>query len=110
MKTNPFLVSGYISPEYFCDRENESAKVISALTNDRNLTLIDCYGRKHKVTCECYKSKKIYYAEENSDVQTSLFDIETEQEEVLKRNFKFAVYSYVLGKTREKILDELKKI
>lgn len=40
MKTNPFLVSGYISPEYFCDRENESAKVISALTNDRNLTLI----------------------------------------------------------------------
>lgn len=51
-----------------------------------------------------------FYAEENSDVQTSLFDIETEQEEVLKRNFKFAVYSYVLGKTREKILDELKKI
>ena len=51
-----------------------------------------------------------FYAEENSEVQTSLFDIETEQEEVLKRNFKFAVYSYVLGKTREKILDELKKI
>lgn len=51
-----------------------------------------------------------FYAEENSDVQTSLFDIETEQEEVLKRNFKFAVYSYVLGRTREKILDELKKI
>ena len=51
-----------------------------------------------------------FYAEENSEVQTSLFDIETEQEEVLKRNFKFAVYSYVLGRTREKILDELKKI
>ena len=51
-----------------------------------------------------------FYAEENSDVQTSLFDIETEQEEVLKRNFKFAVYSYVLGRTREKILDKLKKI
>ena len=51
-----------------------------------------------------------FYAEENSEVQTSLFDIETEQEEVLKRNFKFAVYSYVLGKTREKILDKLKKI
>ena len=51
-----------------------------------------------------------FYAEENSEVQTSLFDIETEQEEVLKRNFKFAVYSYVLGRTREKILDKLKKI
>ncbi len=40
MISNPFLVSGYIAPEYFCDREDESAKVISALTNDRNLTLI----------------------------------------------------------------------
>ena len=37
---NPFLLSGYISEEYFCDREQETAKVISALNNGRNITLI----------------------------------------------------------------------
>ncbi len=37
---NPFLVYGYYSPEYFCDREQETEKMISALRNERNLTLI----------------------------------------------------------------------
>lgn len=37
---NPFLVYGYASPEYFCDRETETDKIVSALKNDRNLTLI----------------------------------------------------------------------
>lgn len=37
---NPFLVYGYNSPEYFCDREKETEKMISALKNERNLTLI----------------------------------------------------------------------
>jgi AAA+ ATPase superfamily predicted ATPase len=43
MKTpleNPFLDQGYESPRYFCDRENETAEMISALKNGRNLTLI----------------------------------------------------------------------
>lgn len=40
MISNPFLISGYHSPDYFCDREEESKKIISALNNDRNLTLI----------------------------------------------------------------------
>lgn len=37
---NPFLLTGYVSPDYFCDREQESQKLISALRNGRNLTLI----------------------------------------------------------------------
>jgi AAA+ ATPase superfamily predicted ATPase len=37
---NPFLVTGYYSPEYFCDRKTETAKIISALENDRNISLI----------------------------------------------------------------------
>lgn len=37
---NPFLITGYISPDYFCDRETETAKIISALKNDRNISLI----------------------------------------------------------------------
>lgn len=38
--TNPFLIAGYHSPKYFCDREKETEKIISALKNGRNLTLI----------------------------------------------------------------------
>jgi AAA+ ATPase superfamily predicted ATPase len=37
---NPFLVAGYVSPNYFCDREKETAKIVSALHNDRNISLI----------------------------------------------------------------------
>ena len=37
---NPFLLTGYISLEYFCDREHETQKLISALHNGRNVTLI----------------------------------------------------------------------
>ena len=36
---NPFIVSGYVSPEYFCDREKETEKIISAISSGRNLTL-----------------------------------------------------------------------
>lgn len=37
---NPFLISGYHSPEFFCDRERETATILDALHNGRNLTLI----------------------------------------------------------------------
>jgi len=38
--SNPFLITGYHSPEYFCDRKTETDKIRSALTNGRNITLI----------------------------------------------------------------------
>ena len=37
---NPFLISGYCSPDYFCDREAETAKMVSAIENGRDVTLI----------------------------------------------------------------------
>lgn len=42
MKTinNPFITYGYKGNRYFCDRENETKKLIEALQNDRNVTLI----------------------------------------------------------------------
>lgn len=36
---NPFSIADYISPEYFCDRDKETHKIISALENGRNVTL-----------------------------------------------------------------------
>ncbi|MFL5752419.1 MAG: AAA family ATPase [Bacteroidia bacterium] len=37
---NPFVVSGYYSPEYFCDREKETERMRSAIKSRRNVTLI----------------------------------------------------------------------
>lgn len=37
---NPFLIAGYHSPEFFCDRETETSTVLDALHNGRNVTLI----------------------------------------------------------------------
>ena len=34
------VVKGYVSPDYFCDREEETKRLISALLNGRNVTLI----------------------------------------------------------------------
>lgn len=36
---NPFLITGYESPEYFCDRKNETADLLETLRNGRNITL-----------------------------------------------------------------------
>lgn len=38
--SNPFVVYGYVSPDYFCDREAETENIISALRNGRNITLM----------------------------------------------------------------------
>ena len=37
---NPFIVTGKIEAEYFCDRVNESARVIKAIANGNNLVII----------------------------------------------------------------------
>ena len=37
---NPFLLAEYVSPDYFCDRTEETEELISNLRNGRNTTLI----------------------------------------------------------------------
>jgi len=39
-KRNPFVIVGYDGPDYFCDRRRETDKMVEAIENDRNLTLI----------------------------------------------------------------------
>lgn len=39
MKRNPFVISGYSGPEYFCNRELETERLLSAIKNQRNVTL-----------------------------------------------------------------------
>lgn len=37
---NPFIIVGNIPPEYFCDRRDESARIVRSLTNQGNLLLM----------------------------------------------------------------------
>ena len=39
-KMNPFIVTGKIAPEYFCDRVQESARLVKSMTNGNNLVII----------------------------------------------------------------------
>ena len=39
-RRNPFLTAGYDGPETFCDRERETADLVAAVENGRNVTLI----------------------------------------------------------------------
>ncbi len=36
---NPFVLSGYYGPEYFCDRESELQQIHDNITNERNLVI-----------------------------------------------------------------------
>jgi len=38
-KFNPFITSGYIGIEYFCNRENETTGILGSLMNGRSITL-----------------------------------------------------------------------
>ena len=37
---NPFVTSGYIAPEYFCDREKETEELLRWLLNENNVAVI----------------------------------------------------------------------
>lgn len=69
---NPFLITGYHSPEYFCDREEETASLLSALHNGRNVTLIAPrrMGKTGLIHHTFYRMK-----EQNPDVVTLYMDI-----------------------------------
>ena len=38
--TNPFVISGYQGPDYFCNREKETSRLLKAISSRRNITLI----------------------------------------------------------------------
>ncbi|MDR0962731.1 MAG: ATPase [Mediterranea sp.] len=40
MILNPFTTSGYISPEYFCDRQTETENLLRQITNGNNVAMI----------------------------------------------------------------------
>lgn len=69
---NPFLISGYHTPEFFCDRKRETATIIDALHNGRNVTLIAPrrMGKTGLIRHSFYNLK-----EQNPDIITFYMDI-----------------------------------
>ena len=57
---NPFVISGYVSPYYFCDREEETKNLIRYVTNGRNVALISTRRMgKTGLIRHCFQSKEI---------------------------------------------------
>ena len=73
---NPFLVTGYHSPEYCCDRRQETETMIQALYNGRNVTLIAPrrMGKTGLVKHVFYKLR-----EQEPDIVTFYMDIYSTQ-------------------------------
>ena len=40
LQDNPFVIEGYVSPRYFCDRESETTMLMDNIVNGRNVALI----------------------------------------------------------------------
>lgn len=73
---NPFLITGYHSPEFFCDRKVETVTILDALHNGRNVTLIAPrrMGKTGLIHHAFYQLK-----EQKSDVVTLYMDIYSTQ-------------------------------
>lgn len=69
---NPFVVYGYKGPEYFCDREKETSKIMSVLNGERNVTLV-APRRMGKTGLIQHVFKRI--TKENKDVRCFYIDI-----------------------------------
>jgi AAA+ ATPase superfamily predicted ATPase len=69
---NPFVVSGYHGPAYFCDRIKETEKIASALKNERNVALISP-RRMGKTGLIHHVFRQL--REENRDVRTFYIDV-----------------------------------
>jgi len=100
---NPFLIAGYYSPEYFCDREAETAKIISALENDRNISLMSPrrFGKTGLIQHAFYK-----IAEKDKNTVCIYFDIYSTQN---LNDFVKIFAESVIGKAEGSVEKTLKK-
>lgn len=60
MIANPFVTSGYVGADYFCDREQETDALVSLLTNGNNVALISQrrFGKTDLIK-HCFAQPKI---------------------------------------------------
>lgn len=73
----------YFQKLYKVDYKTEEQEKCDKCDENRELTIEDCYGRKHKVHCKCSDKRKVYYSEENLDICVYI------QKEKERDNFRF---------------------
>ncbi|MDL2239393.1 ATP-binding protein [Bacteroidales bacterium OttesenSCG-928-K03] len=101
---NPFLIAGYYSPEYFCDREAETTKMISALENERNISLMSPrrFGKTGLIKHVFYKIQ-----EKDKNVVCIYFDIFSTRN---LNDFVKIFAESVLGKVEGSLENMIKKL
>lgn len=83
---NPFIVTGKIEPEYFCDRVSESAQLVKSLTNGNNMVIISPRRMgKTGLIQFCYEKPEI-----KNDYYTFFIDI--------LHTSSLREFTYILGK------------
>lgn len=83
---NPFIVTGKIEPAYFCDRVNESARLIKSLANGNNIVVISPRRMgKTGLIQFCYEKPEI-----KNDYYTFFIDI--------LHTSSLKEFTYILGK------------
>lgn len=73
---NPFLITGYYSPEFFCDRKEETTTILDALHNERNVTLI---APRRMGKTGLIRHAFYHLNEQNKDIVTCYMDIYSTQ-------------------------------
>ena len=100
---NPFLIAGYHSPAYFCNRKTETEKMISALENDRNISLMSPrrFGKTGLIHHAFYK-----IAEKDKKAVCVYFDIYSTQN---LNDFVKIFAESVLGKVEGSVEKAMKR-
>jgi len=69
--TNPFPTSEYISPEFFCDRENELKQIVNSIDNQRNITIIS----RRRLGKTALIKHSFHHLKKRKDLSLHYFDI-----------------------------------
>lgn len=76
MFENPFIIKGYASAEYFCDRDTETAALVANIRNGRDTTLVSPrkYGKTGLIlhTFETIKKKRLKFDTLYVDIYATL--------------------------------------
>jgi AAA+ ATPase superfamily predicted ATPase len=105
---NPFLLRGYRDPELFCDRENETNKIITALKNEQDITL---YGYRRLGKSALIKHIFHYLESEFTCIYTDIWGT-TNVEDFSRNLINSTIQSNLLRKKRfrDKVYDFLKSV
>lgn len=92
---------------YQVNYTSEEQQKCDKCDKNRNLTVVDCYGREHKVRCKCSIKKRHFFVE---DVNVNIYV----QKDARENNFMFKVkdksdYEYGREIGKEEVLEKFDK-